>query len=262
MPNTQRTALPRSAAFRTSRVHYPQIRHPQRRKAAAAQTALILLHPRLARWKPGRRSVTWKRTAAALACFILFALAREGCALHWQRVAETRVLPQRPAARAPKAEFGAAALIPSPNWDERPAGTAVSAIVLHSTATATGQEAVNTFLDPASQRSSHFIVDRNGSVIEIVPPDKRAWHAGKSALGGVPDLNNFSVGIEMVDRNDGQPYSNAQYAALASLIRQLRTRYDIPDARVVSHAAVALPLGRKSDPVGFDFPRLYAALRA
>ena len=191
----------------------------------------------------------------------MLTLARGGCAPHRPRGSEPTVLPRRPAARAPLAEFGAAALIQSPNWDERPAGTVVSAIVLHATATATGQEAVNTFLDPASQRSSHFIVDRNGSVIEMVPPEKRAWHAGKSALGGVPDLNNFSVGIEMVDRNDGQPYSDAQYDAVAGLIRRLRARYDLPNARIVSHAVVALPTGRKSDPVGFNFARLYAALK-
>lgn len=178
------------------------------------------------------------------------------CAPHQQRGADAASDSLNPAAR-----YGAAALISSPNCDSRPAGIAVSAIVMHATATQTGQEAVNTFLDPASKRSSHFIVDRNGSIIEMVPPERRAWHAGKSALEGIADVNSFSIGIELVDRNDGQPYSDAQYTAVADLIRRLRTRYDIPDNRIVSHAAIALPPGRKSDPVGFDFARLYAALK-
>ena len=166
----------------------------------------------------------------------------------------------RPAADIWTAEYGATSMVPSPNWDERPQGVAINTIVLHATATATGQEAVNAFRDPASKRSSHFVIDRNGAVIEMVPPEKRAWHAGVSQLDGLPDLNNYSIGIELADLNDGEAYTDAQYEALAHLIRGLRERFAIPDARIVSHAAVAMPPGRKTDPAGFNFLRLYAAL--
>ena len=190
----------------------------------------------------------------------MFAVGRTACAPHRQEAVAAGPSLNH-SAGIPLDEYGAVALIPSPNYNARPAGTTVDCLVLHATATATGQEAVNSFSNPKSETSSHFIIDRNGAVIEMVPPERRAWHAGVSALNGVADLNNFSVGVELVDRNDGEPYSDAQYVATAALIRRLRTHYDIPDARIVSHAAVALPRGRKTDPAGFDFARLCTALR-
>lgn len=192
----------------------------------------------------------------------MFAVGRMACAPHRQEAAAAAGPSLNHSAGIPLDEYGAVALIPSPNYNARPAGTIVNCVVLHATATATGQEAVNSFLNPKSETSSHFIIDRNGAVIEMVPPERRAWHAGVSALDGVADVNSYSVGIELVDHNDGEPYSDAQYVATAALIRRLRMHYDIPDARIVSHAAVALPPGRKTDPVGFDFARLYTALRS
>ena len=175
--------------------------------------------------------------------------------------AETTGQAKTPEQNVEKDRYGAAAVMLSPNSEERPSGTPVSAIIMHATGTATGQEAVNTFLNPDSKRSSHFVIDRNGAIIEMVPPRRRAFHAGRSILDGIPDLNNYSIGIELVGRNDGQPYSNAQYAATAALIGRLRMHHTIPDSRIVSHAAVAIPPGRKTDPVGFDFERLYRLLR-
>jgi N-acetylmuramoyl-L-alanine amidase/AmpD protein len=80
-------------------------------------------------------------------------------------------------------------------------------------------------------------------------------------LEGQESVNRFSVGIEIVNRNDGiDPFTDAQYEAVAAIIKHLRESYTIPDARIVSHEAIALPPGRKSDPVGFDFPRLFKLL--
>ncbi len=218
-------------------------------------------------WKVRVKTISARRALVMLTALIVCTGFWIICAGFWrhitappERVAAPHSGGVRPLTPLPPWER-AFVQIPSPNWDLRPPGTRVSALVLHATASASGQVAINTFQDPASQRSAHFLLDRNGVIIEMVSPEHRAWHAGRSMLAGVPDANNFSVGVEMVDRNDGQPYTDAQYAALVSLIRRLRTHYNIPDARIVSHRSVALPAGRKSDPVGFDFARLYAALR-
>ncbi len=148
---------------------------------------------------------------------------------------------------------------PSPNCDDRPPGVGVSCVVMHSTVEDTLAGTEQIFLTPAKKVSAHFVVDRDGHVVQMVPIEKRAWHAGVSVLDGVSHVNDYSVGIEMVNLNDGiDPYTDAQYEAVAGIIRFLRSRYNIPDSRIVSHAMIALPPGRKSDPLGFDFHRLYA----
>lgn len=147
--------------------------------------------------------------------------------------------------------------IASPNIDDRPNPEDVSCVVLHSTVVPTTEDTVRVFLDPKTQVSAHFVVGRDGQVIQMVPIEKRAWHAGESLLEGRPRVNEYSVGIEMVNLNDGiDPYPDAQVHAVAGIIRFLRSRYEIPDSRIVSHAQIALPAGRKSDPANFDFAGL------
>ena len=153
--------------------------------------------------------------------------------------------------------------VPSPNFEERPAGVLVSCIVLHATVEPTTQGTVNIFLDGARAApvSAHFVVGKDGRVVQMVPVEKRAWHAGGSMLAGVTNVNNFSVGIEMVNLNDGKdPYPEEQYRAVAGIIRLVRSRYDVPDERIVSHAVVATNAGRsdKTDPAGFDFVKVCA----
>ena len=153
------------------------------------------------------------------------------------------------------------AYLPSPNCDDRPPGTDINSIVLHATVEPTTEGTINIFLNPARRVSAHFIVGKDGRVVQMVPVEKRAWHAGPSVLEGVGSVNDYSVGIEMVNRNDGQdPYTDAQMQAVAGLVRFLRSYYAIPDARIVSHAQIALPPGRKSDPIGFDFDKLRSLL--
>ncbi|MDE2126607.1 MAG: N-acetylmuramoyl-L-alanine amidase [Armatimonadetes bacterium] len=152
--------------------------------------------------------------------------------------------------------------IPSPNYDNRPANTVINCVVLHATVLTSLNETVAAFEDPDRKVSAHFVVDKDGTVVQMVPVERRAWHAGVSVLDGVPRVNDYSVGIEMVNRNDGKdPYPPAQVAAVAGIIRLLRSRYTIPDSRIVSHAAIALPPGRKTDPAGFDFAAVLALAR-
>lgn len=147
--------------------------------------------------------------------------------------------------------------VPSPNFDDRPINTTVSCLVLHSTVEPTTEGTIGIFLDPARKVSAHFVVGKDGRVVQMVPIEKRAWHAGASVLEGVPKVNDYSVGIEMVNLNDGKdPYTEPQILAVAGILRFLRSHHDIPDGRVVSHAQIALPPGRKSDPVKFDFDRV------
>ena len=151
--------------------------------------------------------------------------------------------------------------IPSPNYNERPSGGRVDCIILHATAQPLFVDTIHRFEDPSTKVSAHFVVDRDGTVIQMVPLTKRAWHAGVSSFDGVPGVNDYSIGIEMTNDNDGKdPYPSAQYAAVAEIIRRCRLHYNIPDSRIVSHAVVALPPGRKTDPEGFDFARLFKIL--
>jgi AmpD protein len=107
--------------------------------------------------------------------------------------------------------------------------------------------------------SAHVLITRDGSIIQFVPFNKRAWHAGESCFRGRERCNDFSIGIEL-EGTDTHAFEDAQYAALAELIRALR--YNYPDLRsedVVGHSDIAP--GRKTDPgSGFDWARLKALL--
>lgn len=151
----------------------------------------------------------------------------------------------------------------SPNYDERPAGTAISAIVLHHGA-GTKQSDLSWLCNPASEVSAHYYVTRDGTIYELVDPRERAWHAGVSALAGVPHVNDYSIGIEAEHTTDpkviaaGNPahtdWPPVQQAAIAWLIRKLVADYPrITADRTVSHRAVALPAGRKPDPAHAPF---------
>jgi N-acetylmuramoyl-L-alanine amidase len=141
---------------------------------------------------------------------------------------------------------------PSPNFDERPEAAAVDTIVIHATALASLDEVIRQFADPTSKVSSHYTIDRNGTVVCHVPEDKRAWHAGQSKMkDGRTGVNDFSVGIELVNLNDGlDPFPERQIESLRELIKSIETRHSIKN--IVGHYECADPPGRKSDPVGFD----------
>ncbi|GAB4041384.1 MAG: hypothetical protein Fur0014_12550 [Rubrivivax sp.] len=106
--------------------------------------------------------------------------------------------------------------------------------------------------------SAHFVIRRDGEVLQFVAADRRAWHAGASSWRGRGDCNGWSVGIEL-EGLEGESFEPAQIATLARLLRALRRRH--PLREVVGHEHVAP--GRKSDPgPGFDWRALRRALRA
>lgn len=164
---------------------------------------------------------------------------------------------------------------PSPNCNARPLGE-VSLLVLHNISLPPGQFGtgkVQQFfqnclpLDEHAyyagiahlQVSAHFLIERDGSVTQFVSCNERAWHAGVSSFEGREGCNDFSLGIEL-EGTDDLPFSDAQYAALVDLTRQLLQAYPaLSVARICGHSDIAP--GRKTDPGPyFDWPRLRAAL--
>jgi N-acetyl-anhydromuramyl-L-alanine amidase AmpD len=146
--------------------------------------------------------------------------------------------------------------IQSPNFGPRPAGTVIDTIVLHHTVIPTLEDTTKAFCRPASQVSAHFTVDRDGSIVQHVSTFERAWHAGVSQdPAGRPNVNHYSIGIEMVNLGDGlDPWPEAQVEAVGFLIASLKRRF--PLTQIVSHQIIALPAGRKNDPRNFPWDRL------
>lgn len=151
---------------------------------------------------------------------------------------------------------------PSPNFNSRN-GTDIDAIVLHHTASNNGAGDIAWMRNPKSQVSANYVLDRDGKIYQLVGDEKRAWHAGVSALNGVPtDVNARSIGIEIVNDGSGRtPFTEAQYRSLGQLVGYLKERYNVPMSNIVGHKDVAIPRGRKTDPApNFDWNRLRAAL--
>ena len=141
---------------------------------------------------------------------------------------------------------------PSPNFDARVRPPDM--IVLHYTGMPTGEAALAKMCDPDAKVSAHYMVEEDGRIFSLVPEERRAWHAGKSFWKGETDINAVSVGIEIV--NPGHEFGyrafpDAQIAALIDLVADVRSRWTIPDARILGHADVAPD--RKEDP-GELFP--------
>ena len=109
--------------------------------------------------------------------------------------------------------------------------------------------------------SAHLLISRQGEIIQFVPFQQRAWHAGQSAFEGRVNCNDFSIGIEL-EGTDDLPYEAAQYQRLAGVIQVLRQAYPtIKRERIIGHADIAP--GRKTDPgASFDWTRLDCLLAA
>lgn len=136
---------------------------------------------------------------------------------------------------------------PSPNCNERQ--LPISMVVLHYTGMQTMQEALDRLCDPAAEVSAHYLIDEDGTVIRLVPEDKRAWHAGRSYWRGITDVNSASIGIELVNPGHEfgyRPFTDAQMESLVPLLSSIMARHNIDPANVVGHSDVAP--ARKQDP--------------
>lgn len=149
------------------------------------------------------------------------------------------------------------AWIQGPHCDRRPDGVQPDTIVLHATVSPTLESTTKWFQAPESRVSAHFTVGKDGSIVQNVSTFDRAWHAGVSRdIEGREGVNAFSIGIEIVNLNDGKdPYPEPQMQVVENLIGMLLRRF--PGIRfITSHEYIAQPKGRKSDPKGFDWSRL------
>jgi N-acetylmuramoyl-L-alanine amidase len=149
-------------------------------------------------------------------------------------------------------DYKDAAVIPSPNHDERKLG--VDLLLLHYTGMKTAADARARLIDPAAKVSSHYLVDEDGGIAQLVPEARRAWHAGLSSWKSVTDINSCSVGIEIVNPGHEFGYRDfpeAQIEAVIALCRDIVARHSIPARRVLAHSDVAP--ARKEDP-GERFP--------
>jgi N-acetyl-anhydromuramyl-L-alanine amidase AmpD len=150
----------------------------------------------------------------------------------------------------------------SVNCNARPKGE-VSCVVIHADADSDIAQSIRWCCDPKSKVSYHTIIGRTGKVYSLVPVAKRAWHAGVSEYHGRQNVNDFSVGLCFGNRNDGKEhYMDAQYEAGANYCAGLIARYPaITLADFTTHAAIARPVGRKTDPGPlFDMTRLLARI--
>ena len=129
----------------------------------------------------------------------------------------------------------------SPNFDAR----RPNLVVLHHTSDDTVEEALRTLTSPERKVSSHYLIGRDGRIVQLVQENERAWHAGESWWSGITDINSISLGIEL-DNNGYEPFPEVQIDALLMLLADIRQRYPIPDANFIGHADIAPT--RKADP--------------
>jgi AmpD protein len=165
--------------------------------------------------------------------------------------------------------------VPSPNCDARPAGESIRLVVIHNISLPPGEfggpgieQLFTNRLDPsghpyyaaiqALRVSAHFLIRRDGKLLQFVPCSQRAWHAGVSVWNGQERCNDYSIGIEL-EGSDDTPFTDAQYRALYGLVELLKRAYPIED--IVGHSDIAP--GRKTDPgPHFDWGRLRALMSA
>ncbi len=166
--------------------------------------------------------------------------------------------------------------IPSPNFDERPDPSDISLLVIHCISLPPGEfgncyidQLFCNQLDPNEHPyfeeihqltvSAHVLIKRTGEIVQYVPFDKRAWHAGKSEHEGRERCNDFSIGIEL-EGTESIEYTDRQYQQLAAVTRILLEAYPKLSAqRITGHSDIAP--GRKKDPgASFDWQRLLRLL--
>ncbi|MBT8132170.1 MAG: 1,6-anhydro-N-acetylmuramyl-L-alanine amidase AmpD [Gammaproteobacteria bacterium] len=165
----------------------------------------------------------------------------------------------------------------SPNYDARPPGCDPSLIVVHAISLPPGEfggdEIDKLFcnrLDSAAHPyfaeiatlkvSAHALIRRDGNLIQYVPLDQRAWHAGESCFKDRAACNDYSIGIEL-EGDDYNNFTDRQYAKLVQLCHALEKHFsNISCDRIVGHCDISP--GRKTDPGPFfDWKRLRKALQ-
>lgn len=138
----------------------------------------------------------------------------------------------------------------SPNQSARTAGVVLRAIVLHADVASAAKISIDWLMRPEAKASYTVIVERDGSLTQLVPDERKAWHAGKASFLGRTDVNDFSFGICFSNRQDGvEPFTEAAIARGVEIVAAWMKKYPtIGLDGITTHEAVARPMGRKSDP--------------
>ncbi|WP_158161898.1 1,6-anhydro-N-acetylmuramyl-L-alanine amidase AmpD [Grimontia hollisae] len=169
-----------------------------------------------------------------------------------------------------------ATIILSPHCNARPDESDISLLVIHNISLPPGEfggpyiedffqgkltSDAHPFFDEIRdvQVSAHCLIKRDGSVVQFVPFNKRAWHAGVSSFEGRGQCNDFSIGIEL-EGTDDLPYTDAQYQALAAVTQSIMNHYPAVTAdRITGHEHIAPE--RKTDPgQSFHWEKFRASL--
>lgn len=136
---------------------------------------------------------------------------------------------------------------PSQNYSDR--CFPVDMIIVHYTDMLEAESALQRLCDTKAQVSAHYLIARDGTVYQLVDEAKKAYHAGVSFWKDRTSLNEYSIGIELDNPGLQHGYTIfpvVQMQALVRLIKDIRTRHNIPDAFILGHSDVA-PM-RKKDP--------------
>ncbi len=143
---------------------------------------------------------------------------------------------------------------PSPNHGVRKGSRMPDSILLHYTGLPTAEAALRQLCDPVMEVSSHYLIEEDGSLIQLVEEVRRAWHAGRGVWAGESDMNDVSIGIEIANpgHRGGLPgYPSAQIKTVIALCQDIIERWRIAPHRVLAHSDVSPD--RKIDP-GEHFP--------
>ncbi|RYY77892.1 MAG: 1,6-anhydro-N-acetylmuramyl-L-alanine amidase AmpD [Moraxellaceae bacterium] len=163
----------------------------------------------------------------------------------------------------------------SPNFNPRPESTSVRLIVLHNISLPPAQfgggyieqffqNRLDASIHPYFQTihslkvSAHLLILRSGEIIQLVSFNDRAWHAGRSSYLGVPECNDYSIGIEL-EGTDDQPFTDTQYVAVNTAIIAIQRVYPQTRQHLAGHSDIAP--GRKTDPGPYlDWQRIRQTL--
>ena len=139
---------------------------------------------------------------------------------------------------------------PSPNQSPRKAGSLISAIVLHADAGKSDAGTIDWIcvgsVGTDNPVSYHYLIGRDGKIYQFVPDAKKAWHAGVSVFHGVPNCNEYTLGISFANDQKGEPFTKAQIDAGVQLVAEKCRALCVQLLRVTTHAEVSP--GRKHDP--------------
>jgi N-acetylmuramoyl-L-alanine amidase len=132
-------------------------------------------------------------------------------------------------------------------------------LVIHYTGMESAKEAIDRLCNPHTNVSAHYVVQEDGHIVQLVEEERRAWHAGVAFWRGNTDINERSIGVEMVNPGHElglRPFTEKQMIALEMLALDILDRHPVPGRNVVGHSDVAPR--RKEDPGElFDWFRLY-----